>query len=149
MLYAPEKSFVYLLGEWNDFKAGEEGYMNRTPDGLRWWLDVSGLEAGREYTYQYLVDGSLKIADPYSTLILDPFQDQFIPDASYPDLRDYPQEASGVVSVFNTRPVDYEWNTDDFKGVNQEELIIYELLIRDFVDARNYQSLTDTLDRYA
>ena len=37
--------------------------MSRTPDGLRYWIRLKGLAKGTEYAYQYLVDGSLKVAD--------------------------------------------------------------------------------------
>ena len=46
-------------------------------DGEHFWLTLTGLVSGTEYAFQYLVDETLKIADPYADKILDP-DDQHI-----------------------------------------------------------------------
>jgi len=40
--------------------------MNETPDSLRYWIRITGLTPGTEYGYQYVIDGSLILAD-YNT----------------------------------------------------------------------------------
>ncbi len=40
----------------------------------------------------------------------------------------------------------FEWEAVDYVKPEKENLIIYELLIRDFVSAHNYKTLIDTLD---
>ena len=64
--------------------------MKQSLDGDLWWLQIDGLTEGEEYAFQYLVDGSIRIADPYSQIVLDPFNDPFIPAVTYPDLPAYP-----------------------------------------------------------
>src|SRR5688572_31374748 len=56
--------------------------MNKTPDGSYYWLTIHGLTANVEYAFQYLVDNTIYIADPYSEKILDPWNDQYIPARS-------------------------------------------------------------------
>ena len=63
---------MYAIGEFNNWQATTAGFMKRTPNGKNWWVQIDNLQAGREYAYQFLVDGSLKVADPYSEKILDP-----------------------------------------------------------------------------
>ncbi len=75
--------------------------MNRTPDHSYYWLEITNLEPGREYVYQYFVDGDLRIADPYTEKVLDPWNDSYISNATYPNLMPYPEgKTSGIVSVF-------------------------------------------------
>jgi len=62
------------------------------------WL--TGLTPQIEYGYQYLVDESILVADPFAEKILDP-EDSGIPTASYPDLKPYPAEALAAEWYFN------------------------------------------------
>jgi pullulanase/glycogen debranching enzyme len=48
--------------------------------------------------------------------------------------------------LYETAKPAYQWSNTTFNAPDKEELLIYELLIRDFVSTRNYQSLIDTLD---
>ena len=65
------------------------------------------MAAGEEYAYQYYIDGTLKLADPYCEKILDPWNDRWIPEATYPELKEYPFDKTiGVVSVFQTNKPD-------------------------------------------
>jgi 1,4-alpha-glucan branching enzyme len=60
---------------------------------------------------------------------------------------DYPVgKADGIVSVFQTAQTPYEWQVEEFVKPLKQDLIIYELLVRDFVSARNYQTLIDTIN---
>ncbi len=145
-LYAPNKSNVFVLGTFNDFNTESNYQMKRSVDGTTYWLDIAGLDPDQPYPYQYLVDGNIKIADPYTPYVLDPAHDDFIPTETYPDLLDYPQDGSGVLSVLQTRPPTYDWQVNDFENPAVEELVIYELLVRDFLDRHDYQTLIDTLD---
>ncbi|MDB5241717.1 MAG: alpha-amylase, partial [Spirosoma sp.] len=69
VLYAPKKNYVHLLGEFNNWTMNPAYLMNRTPDGNRYWIELP-LKLG-ETTFQYLVDGTIAVADPYSEKILD------------------------------------------------------------------------------
>ena len=55
-------------------------------------------------------------------------------------------QTTGIVSLYETAKSVYNWTNTTFNAPPQEELLIYELLIRDFVTTRNYQTLIDTLD---
>jgi glycosidase len=146
-LFAPYKSFVFVMGEFNNWEIGQTNYMKRTPDGRRYWLQINNLEVGREYAYQYLVDGELKIGDPYCNKILDPWNDSYISNTTYPNLKDYPVgKTSGFVSVFQTAQQAYNWQIENFNPRPNDELLIYELHIRDFVATRDIKTVKDTLD---
>ncbi|WP_242919918.1 alpha-amylase family glycosyl hydrolase [Pontibacter liquoris] len=144
-LFAPEKSFVYAIGEFNNWTPSAPYLMNRTPDGKHYWLQVDGLLAGQETAFQYLVDGTLSVADPYAQKILDPNNDQYITATSYPNLKPYPTGASGIVSILQTNQTTYTWKVTDFKRPDVSKMVVYELLVRDFVATQNYTTLADTL----
>ena len=146
-LVAPLKNNVFLLGSFNDYTLDADFQLNRDPNGELYWIEVDGLTAGEDYTYQYLVDGDLLIADPYSEVVLDPFNDQFISDETYPNLPAYPNgQTQGRVTLLQPGRTAYDWQVDDFERPADKDLVIYELLLRDFLEAHDYQTLIDTLD---
>jgi 1,4-alpha-glucan branching enzyme len=154
-LLAPGKNSVYVRGDFSDWGVLAENIMKK--DGELFWLEIDGLTAGEEYAYQYLVDENLWLADPYSDKILDP-DDEFIPDDTYPDLKIFPTEAKNVdnkwyfnrLSVFQTGQTPYNWQVPAFEKPAKTELVVYELLIRDFFDDgdNHYQSLIDTISYF-
>ncbi len=119
--------------------------MKRSADGNRYWLEINNLEPNREYAYQFLIDGELAVADPYCDKILDPNYDQSIPAANYPNLKPYPLGAKGIVSVLQTGQKPYNWQINNFVRPDATKLNIYELLVRDFVSSRRYQTVGDSL----
>jgi len=145
-LYAPFKNRVYCLTSHNDYMPDTVNAMTRTPGGAWWFLEMT-VPAGQPFTYQYLIDGELRVADPFSEQILDPWNDGYISSATYPNMPNYPTgKTTGIVSLYETAKPGYNWTNSTFNAPPQEELLIYELLIRDFVSERNYQTLIDTLD---
>jgi 1,4-alpha-glucan branching enzyme len=146
VLYAPLKKYVYLTGDFNDWKIENPYQLNRSPDSLRYWIQLNGLEPGKEYAYQYMVDGELYVADYYTEKTLDPWNDASISSGTYPNLKPYPTgKAKGIVSVLQTKKPAYVWQNGPIKRPRPEELVIYELLVRDFTGRRNYKTLIDTL----
>ncbi len=146
VLYAPGKNRVSVIGDFNNWTETLASQMNRTPDGNRFWLRITGLTAGTEYAYQYLVDGTLHIADYYTEKVLDPNNDKYIPATTYPNLKAYPTgKTTGIVSVLQTAKPAYNWQVTNFQRPDKKNLVIYELLIRDFIGAQNFQTLKDTL----
>ncbi|MFI5171565.1 MAG: alpha-amylase family glycosyl hydrolase [Chitinophagales bacterium] len=146
VLFAPFKNYIFAVGDFSAWQLSEAAFMKLDPDNETWWVTLTHLIPGKEYSYQYFIDGSLWVADPLANKILDPDDDNFISNATYPDLLEYPLGlATGNVSVFQTEQPVYDWAIDDFTPPADENLVVYELLIRDFVAARNYQTLTDTL----
>ena len=147
VLHAPYKNYVFATGDFTGWLAREKGYMKRTPDGERFWVQINGLIPGKEYRFQYLVDTALFIGEPYCDKVLDPDNDQFIPASTYPGLISYPKDtASGIVSVLQTSQVPYTWHTTGYTPPEQSNLRIYELLVRDFTSNHDYKTLTDTLN---
>jgi 1,4-alpha-glucan branching enzyme len=147
VLFAPLKEFVFVIGSFNNWAISESFLMKKTPDGLRYWLSVDSLQAAREYQFQYLVDGEINIADPYSDKISDPWNDGYIDSKTYPELITYPAgKTTQAVSVIQTAQSPYVWKTSGFTPVPKQKLIIYELLVRDFMEAHSFTALIDTLD---
>lgn len=146
-LHAPFKDFVYVIGDFNDWMANEDYFMARATDQETWWLQIDGLVPGQRYAYQYWVDGEIKIADPLSPLILDPNHDQSIPSSVYPDPHPYPSQlTSGHCTLASPGADEYIWEATNYQRPEKKDLIIYELLVRDFLDDHSYLSLIDTLD---
>ncbi|MDD5766176.1 MAG: alpha-amylase family glycosyl hydrolase [Candidatus Marinimicrobia bacterium] len=149
-LFAPNKQFVYLIGDFNDWKVDTSFLMNRyesSADSVLFWIKLESLVAATEYAFQYLVDGTLRIADPYTEKVLDPWNDSYILTTTYPDLKPYPKnKTSEPVATFQTGKSAFNWQTTSYDKPAKHELIIYELLLRDFLANHDYNTLTDTLD---
>lgn len=135
-LGAPQKTGAIIVGSWDDFEVLPERAMNyQDYNGFRYfWTTVKGLDDATTYLYYYLVDGTLKVGDPYAKLILDPYNDSYIPASVFPNLPAYPSDKVTDVplAVWQGNINDYDWQVTDFKGADPENLIIYELLLRDF-----------------
>lgn len=93
-----------------------------------------------------MIDGKLKVADYNAEKILDPDNDKYISQTTYPNLKAYPTgKTSGIVSVLQTAKPVYTWQVTNFSRPDKRNLAIYELLVRDFTAAGNWQTLRDTL----
>ncbi len=148
VLYAPGKEYVYVIGGFNDWELSDRFYMNKTPDGNRFWITIDSLEAWKEYIFQYLVDGSIRIGDPYAEKVSDP-QDKYISETTYPGLLPYPDgKTTGIATYLQTARTVYEWKNTDFIPAPVDDLVVYELLIRDFIERHDYQTLTDTIQYF-
>ena len=151
-LAAPGKKSVLLVGSWNDFALTPNQQMKRADEqvalpadtsyiknawSLRdpyFWCEVDGLEPDKEYTYYYLIDGKIAVGDPYCNLVLDPQFDRFINPEVYPDMPEYPTGKvpdGTMMSVLSTATA-----TESPRQLADkpalDNLVIYELLIRDF-----------------
>ena len=145
VLFAPGKQSVVLLGDFNEYAPSNKYMMKK--DGDYFWTTVSGLEEGVEYGYQYLVDGTIKIGDPYATKILDPWNDKWIDASVYPNLKAYPAEyTSDIVSVFELNPAEFTWTATSYERPAENSLAIYELLVRDFTEEGSINAVTAKLD---
>ncbi|HEY5507235.1 MAG TPA: Por secretion system protein, partial [Paludibacter sp.] len=103
VLYAPNKNNVFLIGDFNDWSQSNAYQLKK--DGNYWWITLTGLTAGKLYGYQYLVDGTLKISDPYTELVLDPWNDKWINqyNSIFPNLKAYPDgKTDGLVATLQT-----------------------------------------------
>ncbi|WP_188462366.1 alpha-amylase family glycosyl hydrolase [Bizionia arctica] len=157
VLDAPNKDFVYVAGSFNNWSPDTSYGMKKDPSSSKFWLELTGLTSGVDYTYQYwVVDESpianspvmVKTADPFSTLVLSPFDDPGIPSNSYPNMPTYPVGQEREVTVLKTGQTPYNWQVTNFTKPAKEDLVIYEVLIRDFDANRNYQDLIDRIDYF-
>ena len=151
VLNAPGKTRISVIGEFPGSNWTEQTnyVMNKTPDGNYWWLQINGLTPGTEYGFQYLVDGSLKVGEPYAEKILDPSNDGFITSTTYPSLKPYPTGlTTGIVSIVQTNEPRYTWTINNFSRPDKRNLVIYEMLLRDFLAAHDWVSLKDTLSYF-
>ncbi|MDR7208310.1 alpha-amylase family glycosyl hydrolase [Flavobacterium piscis] len=157
VLDAPSKDFVYVAGSFNNWQPTSAYAMKKDPVSGKFWLELSGLVSGVSNTYQYwVVDASplvnspsmVKTADPYSTLVLSPFDDSGIPAVNYPNMPVYPAGQQFEVTVLKTGQTPYNWQVTNFIKPEKEKLVVYEVLVRDFNANRNYQSLIDRIDYF-
>ncbi|MCH7396427.1 alpha-amylase family glycosyl hydrolase [Belliella sp. DSM 107340] len=148
VLEAPDKKNVFVIGDFNDWQILPDYQMFQTPDKELFWLNVSNLTPGEEYIFQYLVDGSIRIGDPYADKTSDPFNDQEIIDQNrYPGLKPFPSGKTLFQATYlQTAQQPYEWKYLEYNKPEPEELVVYELLVRDFDDRRTYKAVTERLD---
>ena len=67
--------------------------------------------------FQYLIDTEITIADPYSTLVLTPNNDVFIPESTFPNIPDYPSEKTqDAISWVIPGAPEYTWQIDNFEN---------------------------------
>lgn len=146
VLLAPNKENVFVIGSFNNWSLDNRYLMFQ--DGERFWLKLKNLERGKEYLFQYLIDGNLRIADAYSEKIASPYDDsEIISDNRYPGLLPYPTgKTEHAVSYLQTAQEKYDWKIKDFQKPVKEDLVVYEILIRDFDVKRTYNAVIDRLD---
>lgn len=146
-LFAKGHSYVYLLGDFNNWKPDNSYQLNK--DGDYFWINLNGLTPGKEYGFQYFVDGSILCGDPYSEKILDPWNDKWINEKTlvYPNLKAYPLGLTeSVVSVMQTARPAYNWQISTFNPPVYGNLCIYELLLRDFTSEGTVKAAIGKLD---
>ncbi len=143
-LYAPGKSFVHVIGSFNDWTISNDYLMKRdTTNPDLYWLELNNLTPAEIYTFQYRTNDGIKTADPYSNLVLSPWDDPYITPQMYPNLPEYPDGQEFEVSVLQTDQSDYNWQVNDFERPAKENLMVYELLIRDFNSEKTWNSLIE------
>lgn len=137
---APGKESALLVGNWNDYKVTVDQtmqYMDGPANGegsFRYFtFTMDNLPMNEPIIYYYIIDG-IGVGDPYARLILDGSFDKWIDPEVYPGLPAYPAERVNDVPLayFKDDLGAYEWKVDSFKGADKSDLIIYELLFRDF-----------------
>lgn len=147
VIYALGKQSISVVGDFNNWTETLTHQMNKTADGKYFWIKLTGLTAGQEYGFQYIIDGNLKVADYDAEKVLDLWNDQYISATTYPGLMAYPTgKTTGIVSVIQPGKPAYNWQyTSSFTRPNKRNLMIYELLVRDFTANHNFQTLRDSL----
>ncbi len=147
VLHAPNKSNVFLIGDMNDWSKLNAYQLKK--DGEYWWITLNDLTPGRLYGFQYLVDGTIRVSDPYTELVLDPYSDAWINEYHnrFPDLKPYPTgKTDGLVATFQTAKTQYNWEVPNFVMPPRENMVIYELLLRDFTSEKSLEAAIQKLD---
>ena len=145
LLKAPEKEAVFLIGDFNNWQFNAAYQLAK--DGDDFWITIPNLDPNTEYAYQYFIDYAIKVCDPYSEKILDQWTDQYIKEGNYPDLKEYPFNLTeGYVSTFQINETPYIWAIADFTKPAQDNLVIYELHLRDFTESDSFKEAITKLD---
>ncbi len=79
----------FLVGDFNDWKVSNRFQMKRDENAGCWWYKLSGMDASKEYRFQYhLIDSegnAIRVSDPYSEIVYSG-EDKWISSSTYPDM---------------------------------------------------------------
>jgi 1,4-alpha-glucan branching enzyme len=129
-LFAPYKKFVMIQGDFNNWN-GSETVMNVQDNGL-WWKTLS-LSPGT-HEFQYVVDGSIVIADPFS-------EDVDWTENGQEDW--HPQHARTVLPV--PKPT-FAWEDANYVPLQKEDYMIYEIHVGDFTPEGTFAGVIGKLN---
>ena len=144
---------VFVVGDFNDWTISNDYQLKQANDSAYFWIELNGLTPQKEYAMQYVVvraDGAVKrISDLYSELVLHS-DDSWEPSQNYPNLKPYPAAGDGYVTVIQTGKPEFKWSdaTLNFKRPNKNNLVIYELWVRDHTPARTFEGLMERMDYF-
>ena len=145
LLEAPRRNIAFLVGNFSNWAPLPEYQMKQSPDGQFLWGEIDTVGLQGDLDYQIWFGDGLKIPDPLSVEILDDVNDKYIPAAVYPDMPSYPEgKTTGLVSHLKLN-ADYDWQDEAFVKPAVGDLVIYELLVRDFLASHDFDDLIDTL----
>ena len=131
-ILAPGKKFISLVGEFNEWDP-VAGLMKYDPAQGIFWLNFP-LGPG-EYEYLYIIDGDKVVGDPLAT------------DVNWTDMFGNEHWASeNQRSVASIGQDDFPWTDDEWVKPNMKDLIIYEMLLRDFTDSGDLAGLMSKMD---
>ena len=141
--------YAYVIGDFSQWECQNDYAMKRDEEAGCWWCTLKGLEPGKEYRFQYhLYDkawGVARIADPYTEIVYS-IDDKWISSSTYPTLSSYPTTTSGNVGALQTGQKAYEWNMETYTIDDPNNLIIYELLLRDFTASKDLAGALKRMD---
>ena len=147
-LFAPGKQYVYLIGDFSSWQPNATYLLKKDSvdaSNVWYWGTFSGL-SGREVRFQYFVDGLIRVADPYSEKVL--FEGESTSTTNLPGQTSvtYPAgQTTQPVGVIAAGAPAYVWQTTNWVRPKPKDLVIYELLLRDFLAAHSFNALADTL----
>ncbi len=146
------KDFAHVVGDFNNWTLSndEKSQMFRDETAGVWWITLTGLDPTKEYAFQYYVgktgEQPIRLADAYTRKILDPDNDQYISSTTYPENKTYPAGGIGIVSTFKIQQDTYNWQVTDFQTPATDNLVIYEMLFRDFTSTGDINGAMQKLD---
>ena len=137
--------YCYIVGDWNNWERVKEGAMFRDNSAGCWWITLDGFDADKEYRFQYRLGTSsgsdIYVSDPYTEIVYDEWNDQYIQGVPA-----FPEGAKQLVSAFQINRPAYNWKHSDFKVEDKNDLVIYEMLFRDFTKSQNIAGAMAQLD---
>lgn len=146
-LYAPGKNYVNVIGDFNNWAVSDAYLMKRdTTNPDIFWIEITGLTPQQMYAFQYRTSDLRVVADPYSPMILSSYDDPYISSSTFPNLPKYPAGQDFEASIIQTGMPKYNWEVTNFKRPSKDNLVIYEVLLRDFTTEKNWESLINKLD---
>ncbi len=150
--YGVSNDYAHVVGSFNDWTLANDSssQMYRDDAAGVWWTLLEGLSQSEEHTFQYYIGttegGATRMADPYSEKILDPDNDKYISASSYSENLTYPDGAIGLVTAFTTSGDGYIWQNDVVTIEDKGDLVIYEILLRDFTTSGDVAGAMAKLD---
>ena len=141
--------YCYIVGDWNDWERNEASAMKRDDASGCWWITIDGFDVNKEYRFQYHLgndDGRADtfVSDPYTEIVYDEWNDKYIPGVPA-----FPEKARELVSAFQINRPEYAWQYSDFRVEDKRDLIIYEMLFRDYTSSQNITGALAELDHIA
>ncbi len=147
-LAAPGKASVMLVGSWDDYQMLDRNLMKyQDYQGARYfWTTVSGLADNEWYPYYYIVDENYKVADPYAHMVLDPWNDRASQlTLSWRDRPKYPYDKLSGIMLAVYRHDTETYNFSPFTIPDHDNLVIYEMLLRDFTGLTGFAAANGTV----
>lgn len=148
VLYEKDKAnrrydYCYIVGDWNDWERVAEGAMKRDTKAGCWWITLDGFDPDVEYRFQYRLgnppSSDIRISDPYTEIVYDQWNDQYIDGVPA-----FPEGAKSLISAFQINRPAFSWT--EFQIEDRNDLIIYEMLFRDFTSSQNIAGALAELD---
>ena len=137
--------YCYIVGDWNEWERVKEGAMKRDNEAGCWWITLDGFDADKEYRFQYRLgnqpSSDIRVSDPYTEIVYDQWNDQYIDGVPA-----FPEGARQLVSAFQINRPEYSWKHSDFKVEDKNDLVIYEMLFRDFTTSQDIAGAMERLD---
>ena len=149
-LAAPGKESVVLVPSWDNYEIlGKNTMKYQDYNGQRYFFTtVSGLDNSSYYPYYYIVDGKHKVGDPYARLVLDPYNDKWLDSNIWPDMPKYPYNRfDDIMLAVYKGDFDNSFTFSEFEIPNHRNLIIYELLFRDFTGTEGKANAEGTISK--
>ena len=140
-LEAPGKESVSLLSDANNWAP-----IPMTQHGSRWETTIAKPNSGG-ICYQFCVDSHILIADPYSQVVLwGDEQDKALSQDVRDRMPQYPADKTGGAVTWLELPQDkYAWRNGHV-WIDENNTVIYEILVRDFSAEGTFNGITSHID---
>ena len=150
--------YGYIIGDFNNWTLANDQTSQMSYDAAMgcWWTTVTGLDADKEYRFQYHLgnkadkegeaDVIVRLSDPFCEKIINSY-DNWINEKFdiYPkDQMQYPDGGVGAVSCVTINRDNYAWS--EFSMKNADCPVIYEMLLGDWTERGDLAGAMEHLD---